>query len=158
MDGLYLGIDPGGSGGVALVGPSFAQAWKLDQTEADVADILRSHRGAILKAYIEAVGAFPGQGVVSSFTFGRSYGFLRGLLVALQIPFEEIRPQKWQKFMGCLTGGDKNISKAKAQQLWPHLKITHATADALLIGEACRRSHETQSRVREPEEQTHAQA
>jgi crossover junction endodeoxyribonuclease RuvC len=137
---LFLGLDPGKSGGLALVSGDFAQAWKLDQTEADVADILRTHKDAIRFGFIEAVHSMPGQGVSSTFKFGASYGFLRGLLVALKIPFTEVRPQAWQKTIGALTKGDKNVTKAKAQQLWPELKITHAIADALLIAECCRRS------------------
>jgi crossover junction endodeoxyribonuclease RuvC len=137
---LYLGVDPGNSGGIALVAENFAQAWKLDQTEADVADLLRSYAGTVKLGFVEAVHSMPGQGVSSSFKFGRSYGFLRGLLVALKIPFEDVRPQAWQKQMGCLTGGDKNVSKAKAQMLWPDMRITHAIADSLLIAEACRRT------------------
>ena len=69
----------------------------------------------------------------------QSYGFLRGLLRAFAIPFDRIEPRQWQDAMECRTGGDKNISKAKAQQLWPELKITHAIADALLLAECCRR-------------------
>lgn len=77
----------------------------------------------------------PKQGVASSFKFGRSYGFLIGLLTGLRIPYEFVTPQKWQKAMGCLTHGDKNISKAAAQRRWPNEKWTHATADAGLIAE-----------------------
>ncbi len=141
MKTLFLGVDPGGSGGLALVREGFAQAWKIPDTEADAADLLRTHAPAIQIAYIENVHSMPKQGVSSSFKFGRSYGFLRGLLIALQIPFEQIEPRIWQQRMGCRTHGDKNVSKAKAQQLWPHLRITHAIADALLIAEACRRFH-----------------
>jgi hypothetical protein len=54
-------------------------------------------------------------------------------LTAAQIPFERVRPAAWQKALGCLTGGDKNVSKRRAQELFPQLKVTHATADALLI-------------------------
>ena len=42
-------------------------------------------------------------------------------------------PQVWQKALGCMTGGDKNVTKRRAQELFPGHKITHATADALLI-------------------------
>ncbi len=42
---------------------------------------------------------------------------------------------RWQKEMGCLTKGDKNVTKRRAQELFPTLKITHAIADALLIAE-----------------------
>jgi hypothetical protein len=39
-----------------------------------------------------------------------------------------------------MTKGDKNVSKRKAQELFPQLKITHATADALLLAEFGRRA------------------
>jgi hypothetical protein len=39
----------------------------------------------------------------------------------------------WQKALGCLTKGDKNITKRKAQEMFPGIKVTHATADSLLI-------------------------
>jgi hypothetical protein len=57
----------------------------------------------------------------------------------LKIPFEEVSPVKWQKVMGCLSKGDKNVTKAAAQRLFPDIKITHAIADALLIAEYGRR-------------------
>ena len=78
-------------------------------------------------------------GVVSAFTFGRSYGFLRGLLAANGIKREDVTPQKWQAELGCRSKGDKNVTKAKAQELWPNEKITHANADAMLIAEYARR-------------------
>ncbi len=138
----FIGIDPGQSGGISLLSDAgTADAWKMPETEADAAEVLRelSECADFCVCFIEAVHSMPKQGVASSFTFGRSYGFLRGLMVALKIPFEEISPQKWQKEMECRTKGDKNVSKAKAQQLWPQLKITHATAYALLIAECARR-------------------
>ena len=79
-------------------------------------------------------------GVVSSFSFGRGYGNLEMALTAAGIPFERVRPQVWQKALGCMTKGDKNVSKRKAQELFPQLKITHATADALLLAEFGRRA------------------
>jgi crossover junction endodeoxyribonuclease RuvC len=89
--------------------------------------------GRRYKAYIEQVSSSPQMGVVSSFSFGRGYGNLEMALTAAGIPFERVRPQVWQKAMGCMTKGDKNISKAKAQELFPDKKVIHATADALLI-------------------------
>ncbi len=144
---VYLGIDPGASGGIAIVcqmeRSRTTMAYNMPETESDTADILREYQqyAAITTCFIEAVHSMPKQGVASSFKFGRSYGFLRGLLIGLKIPFEEITPQTWQKEMNCRTGGDKNVSKAKAQQLWPELKITHALADALLLAECARRRH-----------------
>jgi hypothetical protein len=81
----------------------------------------------------------PGQGVSSSFKFGMSYGSLRMALIAHSIPFESVTPQAWQKSLHCLSGGDKNRTKARAQQLFPNQKVTHATADSLLIAEYIRR-------------------
>jgi len=63
-----------------------------------------------------------------------------GHLEALKIAHELITPQSWMKALGCMTGGDKKISKAKAQALFPQLKITNDMADALLIAEYCRRT------------------
>ena len=89
---------------------------------------------------IEHVHSMPGQGVASSFKFGQGFGHLEMALTAARIPFTYVTPQKWQKELGCLTGGDKNVSKSRAQQLFPHIKVTHAIADSLLITEYCRRT------------------
>lgn len=48
-------------------------------------------------------------------------------------------PKTWMTAMDCLTGGDKNITKTKAAAMFPSLKVTHATADALLISEYAER-------------------
>lgn len=140
----YLGIDPGKSGGMAIVGQSDTPlAYAMPETEADILDVLHTlatYKGCEIIAAIEKVSSSPQQGVVSAFTFGMGYGGLRMALTALKIPWREVRPQVWQKELGCLTKGDKNVSKRRAQQLFPSLfKITHATADALLIAEWLRR-------------------
>jgi crossover junction endodeoxyribonuclease RuvC len=135
-----LGLDPGKSGGLAVVGDGSADASKFGATERDIWDAIRMAAGACDFAYIERVGAFPGQGVSSTFKFGQSYGFLRACLVAAGIPFEAVTPAKWQRSLACLSKGDKNVTKAKAQELFPALTITHAIADALLIAEYGRRS------------------
>lgn len=89
---------------------------------------------------LENVHSMPKMGIQTVFVFGQGFGFLRGLLTANEIPFELVAPHKWQKDMGCLTKGDKKISRAAAQRLYPAVKITHAIADALLISEHCRRT------------------
>ena len=86
-----------------------------------------------IKAYIEQVSSSPQMGVVSAFSFGRGYGNLEMALTAARIPFERVRPQVWQKALGCMTKGDKNVSKRKAQELFPAIKCTHSVSDALLI-------------------------
>jgi hypothetical protein len=150
-----IGIDPGKSGGIAWISDSGPCVEKMPETLADLwelfQDILTGARGtnedrlyaAMLtpKAYIEQVHSSPQMGVKSAFTFGQGFGRLEMALTAAGIPFERVRPQAWQKSMGCMTKGDKNVSKRRAQELFPHLKITHATADALLIAEYGRRTN-----------------
>lgn len=151
---IVLGIDPGASGGIAWHdrgdSPCATQTMhgeKMPATERDVAQFLAECAAEKSFAYIEKVHSMPSQGVSSTFKFGQNYGFLRGCLVSLQIPFDEVTPQKWQKEFGLVfpkklglsPTEKKNKHKAKAQQLFPHLKVTHATADALLIAEYGRR-------------------
>ena len=76
----------------------------------------------------------PKQGVASVWTFAQNYGTLLGILAALKITRYHVTPYIWQKTLQCLSKGDKNITKRRAQELFPDIKITHATADALLIG------------------------
>jgi Holliday junction resolvasome RuvABC endonuclease subunit len=139
---ITIGIDPGANGAIAWIderGKSCVE--KMPDTLQDlwelICDITNFPRSAIdgrnYKAYIEQVSSSPQMGVVSAFSFGRGYGNLEMALTAAGIPFERVRPQVWQKAMGCMTKGDKNISKAKAQELFPDKKVIHATADALLI-------------------------
>jgi len=142
-----------------------AEAFKMPATEMDLYELLKkfaswghlAFKNPIF-CYLEKAQAFPGgikfvkcprcsamlktkqaQGVVSTGKFLQQYGTIRGILTALHIPFETITANTWQKALGCQTRGDKNISKAKAQQLFPDIKVTHAKADALLIAEFCRR-------------------
>ena len=133
-----LGIDPGQSGGIAFLWWKDPLVFKMPDTERDVLNILEEIKTEKIGkrpffAYIEAVHAMPKQGVSSTFKFGMNYGMLRAFLIALGIPFETVTPVKWQTALGCRTGGNKNVTKRKAQELYPHIKITHAIADALLI-------------------------
>jgi Holliday junction resolvasome RuvABC endonuclease subunit len=90
-------------------------------------------------AVLEKVHAMPKQGVSSTFKFGTSFGELKMALVAAGIRFELVTPVQWQTFMGCRSKGDKNVTKQRAEQLFPGLKVTHKTADALLLAEMGRR-------------------
>ena len=139
---IYIGIDPGKSGAMALVWPDGQPATgvcRSDATFADQADWLLGFDLTQAVAVMEKVSSSPQMGVVSAFSFGKSQGFLIGLLTAMKIPYHEVTPQKWQRAMGCMSGGDKNVTKHAAQKLWPHLKITHRDADARLIAEYGRR-------------------
>lgn len=135
---MYIGLDPGVSGGVAALdadGNARAVA-RMPETEADVLALLRSLSG---RAVLEFVRAMPRQGVSSTFKFGMGYGGLRMALVAAGIPFDEVTPLKWQRALGCLSKGDKNVTKRRAQELFPGVRVTHAISDALLLAEYCRR-------------------
>ncbi len=139
----YIGIDPGLSGGIAILREdgSVFHTLKMPTTEKDLVEYFLSDGEFVACACLERVSASPQMGVTSAFTFGKGYGGLRMALTAAQIPFDEVSPQRWQKAMQCLTRGDKNISKRRAQELFPHEKVTHAVADSLLIAEYCRRFH-----------------
>lgn len=137
---FYIGIDPGANGGIAaLCDNGLYAAWSLkDLTEDEIVNILKFH--AKTHAMLEQPFFQP------KFAFGisklmRSFGFLQGVLAAHKIKREYVRPRDWQKALGCLTKGDKNVTKALAQRLFPDAEnITHATADAILIAEHCRRT------------------
>jgi crossover junction endodeoxyribonuclease RuvC len=129
-----IGIDPGKSGGIAWIQDGKACVEKMPDTLQDLWELLRDIAAeGRCKAYLEQIHSSPQMGVVSSFTFGNGFGHLEMALTAAGIPFERVRPQVWQKAMGCMTKGDKNVSKRKAQELFPSLKVNHYIADALLI-------------------------
>ena len=137
----YIGIDPGKSGALVVITPDGIDLIQSSKaTEHDVGQWLAEvDASGPCFAMLEQVHSMPKQGVSSTFKFGQSFGFLRGLLVAHQVPFEMVTPQKWQKELSCRSGGDKNVTKQKAQELFPAYKWTHATADAVLLAEYCRR-------------------
>lgn len=132
---IYIGIDPGKSGSIAFLHKANAWTIPTDSTHRDLWQSLQDAASIapIKFALIERVSASPQMGVVSAFTFGQSYGALEMLLACAGVPFERVTPVTWQNAMKCRTGGNKNISKARAQELFPKIKITHKNADALLI-------------------------
>jgi len=123
---------------------NFVAATKMPAEEQRILEFLDGHSLGMsdTHAVLELVRSSPQMGVVSAFTFGRGYGGLRMALTAMCVDYTEVTPQKWQKFMGCRTGGDKNVSKDKAIELFPKVKVTHAIADALLLAEYARRQRE----------------
>ena len=144
---VIIGIDPGSSGAIAVVGrdgsyiahinmPTVKVGTKSRVNGAALAAFLREHRGA--HAWLEQVGAMPGQGVSSMFTFGHAAGVVEGLLQGLGIPYTLVTPQAWKKRAG-LIGQDKDAARSRAIQLYPDLRVLdlkgkgQAVADALLI-------------------------
>lgn len=142
-----LGIDPGCSGALVLVTeqggyidhlamPTIKVGTKSRVNGAAVAAWLRQY--GIAHAYLEQVGAMPGQGTASMFTFGHAAGVAEGILQGLNIPYTLVTPQAWKKSAG-LIGSDKDAARSRAIQLYPELRALdakakgQAIADALLI-------------------------
>lgn len=147
----YIGIDPGVSGGIAAIYEgegAHVRAWKMPETERDLWDVFCELANPTF-LILENVGPMPSMGKANLFTFGRSVGLLRGMIIASRIPFEAVTATTWQSYMRCKPGGKrdvkennklkKKITKAKAQELFPNIKCTNYIADALLIAEYCRR-------------------
>lgn len=147
---VLVGIDPGKAGGFAIQhGDASPELVRMPATERDTLEVLAEVKGATEWtpfAFVERLHCNGRNGSKSNWVLSASYHGLRMALLALEIPFEEFTPQAWQKPYGLLrktkTETDtqkKNRHKARAQELFPGLKITHATADALLILEHGRR-------------------
>ena len=152
---ILIAIDPGQSGGIAVAyGTDVLNVMSMPPTEGDVHDVLAEvaavalHEGWLVVAVIEEVGGYVGGGGQpgsAMFKFGRGFGFLLGVLAALKIRTELVRPQKWQAALSLGNSKShasktawKNRLKAKAQKLYPNVKVTLATADALLLLEYAR--------------------
>jgi hypothetical protein len=142
---VFLGVDPGVSGGLAFVRDDghVIGVHKMPENERELLDLLKMHvrgdTGVSVRAVLERVHSSPQMGKASVFTFGKGYGALRMGLVAAGIPFDEPTPQSWQKALSCRTQGDKAVSKARAHELFPTAHVTNWSAEALLLAEYCRR-------------------
>lgn len=146
---IYIGVDPGASGGLACISNTHVWAHHMPSTTADVWDwFIHCQVDDDSVAVIERVHAMPKQGVTSMFKFGQSYGMLDAMLTAVGIPYEHVLPSVWQRGLQIPSRRKtetrtewKNRLKEKAQQLFPGVSITLKTADALLIAEYCKRKH-----------------
>ena len=87
---------------------------------------------------VEQVSAMPGQGVTSMFNFGQSYGVIKGICSAMQIPIHFVRPTKWKKYFN-LINTSKDASRSRAIEIFPTVsdklkrKKDSNKADAILI-------------------------
>jgi hypothetical protein len=139
---LYIGIDPGESGGVCILDKNgnVVSIEKCGDTELEMSNILKKYSRELCVGMLEKVHAFPGQGVVSVFSFGKNFGTWLGILSALEIPYYEVTPQKWMKYFGSMPKDKKdrkNHLKRMAQQRFPKEKITLITADAVMLAVYC---------------------
>ena len=91
-----------------------------------------------IRVVIEQVSAMPGQGVTSMFNFGQSFGILKGISSAMQLPMYFVRPAKWKKYFN-LINSEKDASRTRAIEIFPYFssqlskKKDSNKADAILI-------------------------
>ncbi len=143
-----VAIDPGLSGGFAVRWFGKTDCWPMPETEGDLLGRLKEIKstagleGDELVCVLEEVSGFAGKAQPGSamFRFGEHFGFIKGVVQALEIRLVLVRPQVWQKGFGLGTASAcasktewKNKLKAEAQRRFPHLPVTLKTADALLI-------------------------
>ena len=151
---LIIGIDPGISGSICffedgkildvLEMPTMTDG-KKNKKQVNGAQIYNEISAKIrgiekqnLKVIIEQVSAMPGQGVTSMFNFGQSFGILKGICSAMQLPMYFVRPAKWKKYFG-LIKSEKDASRTKAIEMFPYFssqlskKKDSNKADAILI-------------------------
>lgn len=141
MGKLIIGIDPGKNGGLALMSESFIviESRKMSETCVDLRDTIEDYKmqGAEV-AYLEQVHAMPTDGKVGLFSFGQGFGRLQQVLADSRLRTVEVSPGTWQKALGLTkkkgdTSDHKKALKARAQQLFPDIKVTNYNQDALLI-------------------------
>ena len=124
---VFIGIDPGKYGALAILGYRYLPVVApFDETNYTgwlrrLAEESRDEGSFEPFCVLEHVGAMPGQGVTSCFSFGQNFGFILGLLTAFRIPYELVRPLKWKKEFSCTS--DKNTSIEVAQRLFPDVDL-----------------------------------
>lgn len=146
MGKMRIGIDPGKKGAMALF--YGVNTWEIYPfNEREYIDVLKSaSMFDDIKCCIEDVHALRGNGVTSSFVFGKTYGWLLGMLDTLGIPYQAVSVQKWKKEFGLTS--DKSKSVEVCRRLFPtvNLKRTERCkkdddniAEAVLLCEYARR-------------------
>ena len=151
---LVIGIDPGISGSICFFKdgkildvvemPTMTEG-KKNKRQVNGAQIYNEILKRIndndkqnIRVVIEQVSAMPGQGVTSMFNFGQSFGILKGLCSALQLPMYFVRPAKWKKYFN-LINSEKDASRTRAIEIFPYFssqlskKKDSNKADAILI-------------------------
>ena len=136
-----IGIDPGATGAIAMIQP-MVEVWDMPATPHDLATLMRTFDANTTRVYVEEVHSMPGQGVASTFKFGKGYGEIIGVLATLGLGYRAISPAVWKRAMG-LQRAEKADSRRKAQELYPTAPLSrvkdHGRAEALLIAEWGRR-------------------
>ena len=142
MNKVYIGIDPGKGGGIAVIEGKTARVYACPETVENMATLIGMCLNNVsiyeTRVYVEKVWAFPTDGRAGSFSFGRNYGQWQGILSAHEVEPTFVTPKVWQGHFEIKKGLPKNIRKKILKQMardkYPKTKgITLKTADALLI-------------------------
>ena len=151
---LIIGIDPGITGSICFLEdgkiidvvemPNMPEG-KKNKKQVNGAQVfneislkIKNKKKEDIKVVIEQVSAMPGQGVTSMFNFGQSFGILKGICSAMQLPMYFVRPAKWKKYFN-LINSEKDASRTKAIEIFPYFssqlskKKDSNKADAILI-------------------------
>ena len=151
---LIIGIDPGISGSlcffedgkiVDVIEMPTMNEGKKNKKQVNGSQIFNEISVRInkrdkkdIKVVVEQVSAMPGQGVTSMFNFGQSFGILKGICSAMQLPIYFVRPAKWKKYFN-LINSEKDASRTRAIEIFPYFssnlsrKKDSNKADAILI-------------------------
>ena len=151
---LIIGIDPGISGSICFFDdgkiidvvemPTMTEGKKNkrqvngSQIYNEISKRISKYEKQNVRVIIEQVSAMPGQGVTSMFNFGQSYGILKGICSAMQLPMYFVRPAKWKKYFS-LINSQKDASRTRAIEMFPYFssqlskKKDSNKADAILI-------------------------
>ena len=144
---LIIGIDPGISGSICFFQdgkivdvvemPTMIEGKKNkkqvngSQIFNEISDRVRKLDKKDIRVIIEQVSAMPGQGVTSMFNFGQSFGILKGICSAMQLPMYFVRPAKWKKYFN-LINSEKDASRTKAIEIFPYFSA-HLSKKRTLI-------------------------
>jgi len=147
-----IGIDPGLSGGIAILDdlkifdiydmPIMSEG-KKNKNQLNSAQLVNIIKKNIISSgdtflIVEQVSAMPGQGVTSMFNFGQTFGSIKGICAALNLPIFFVRPAKWKKHFD-LINSSKDASRTKVIEMYPSIsprlskKKDVNKADAILI-------------------------
>ena len=146
-----IGIDPGLSGAIAILEnnkvlnifdmPVMSEGKNKRQlNSALLVSLLKDNidKDDEVAVVVEQVNAMPGQGVTSMFNFGQTFGAIKGMCAALNLPIFFVRPSKWKKHFE-LINSSKDSSRTKAIEMYPKLSNQLAKkkdvnkSDAILI-------------------------
>ena len=129
-----FGIDPGIAGAIAVLDdkkivdvkdlPTMSEGKKNKrqvnghQMFNELSLRIKQYKTENINVVVEQVSAMPGQGVTSMFNFGQSFGVIKGICAAMQLPIFFVRPVKWKKHFE-LINSSKDASRTKVIEMYP---------------------------------------